>query len=671
MSSILVLDDRAIERELLVTVLGYAGHAVVEASTGTQALELARETDPDLIIVDLLMPGMNGPEFVRELRCDQTVGETRVVFCTATYDDVEIRKLAQTLGVSHILVKPCEPGQIISVVNEALGTSGDATPLTVGDEYGREQLRVLNAKLVQKVSELEAVNIEQIKLGEQLRQAERQTAESLTLLQTLQSSAPVGFGFVDRDFRIVQMNETLAAVQGRALDQQVGRTVAEIAPELWPAVEPIYRQVLETGEPIVNVELHRAYPSDPDDVRHLLASYYPVWLADEVIGIGLVVIDVTELRQADDFRSVVMHNIAEGLYVTDAQDRLVFMNPAASSMTGWREADMRGKPVHAAIHHQHADGSPFAEQDCELSKVLSDGRSVKITDDAFVRRDGTIFPFAGSAAPLLNGTSVRGSVVVFRDTTEERAEEIRVQHELDELSWVGHLRDALDDERLVLFSQPIVPIADGAAPSQELLVRMVGRGGEIIAPGRFLPVAEKYGQIWEVDHWVMTQAARLAAAGMHLHANLSAASVGNRELLQQVEQALRKAGADPANVVLEITETALMEDLAAGEAFARGITDIGCGLALDDFGTGYGSLTYLQKLPIRFLKIDIAFVRDLATNAGNQHLVKAIVNIAQGFGQQTIAEGVEDAETLELLREYGVDLAQGFHLGRPQPLALN
>jgi PAS domain S-box-containing protein len=368
-SSILVLDDRAIERELLVTVLGYAGHAVVEASTGTQALELARETEPDLIIVDLLMPGMNGPEFVRELRSDQTVGETRVVFCTATYDDVEIRKLARTLGVSHILVKPCEPAEIISVVNEALGTSGDATPLTVGDEYGREQLRVLNAKLVQKVSELEAVNLEQIKLGEQLRQAERQTAESLTLLQTLQSSAPVGFGFVDRDFRIVQMNETLAAVQGLALDQQIGRTVAEIAPELWPAVEPIYRQVLETGEPIVNV-----------------------------------------------------------------------------------------------------------------------------------------------------------------------------------------------------------------------------------------PVAEKY----EVDQWVLTQAARLAAAGTHLHANLSAASVGNRELLQRVEQVLHEAGADPANLVLEITETALMEDLAAGEAFARGITDIGCGLALDDFGTGYGSLTYLQKLPIRFLKIDIA-----------------------------------------------------------------
>jgi EAL domain-containing protein (putative c-di-GMP-specific phosphodiesterase class I) len=256
------------------------------------------------------------------------------------------------------------------------------------------------------------------------------------------------------------------------------------------------------------------------------------------------------------------------------------------------------------------------------------------------------------------------------DTTEEHAEEIRVQSELDELSWVGRLRDALDEDRLVLFSQPIVALTAAALPSQELLVRMAGRGGEIIAPGSFLPVAEKYGQIREVDQWVITQAARLAATGAQLCANLSATSIGNRDLLQRVERALHEAGADPANVVFEITETALMEDLAAGEAFARGITEIGCGLALDDFGTGYGSLTYLQKLPLRLLKIDIAFVRDLPTNTANQHLVKAIVNIASGFDLQTVAEGVEDAETLELLREYGVDLAQGYHLGRPEPLAL-
>ncbi|HWK17785.1 MAG TPA: EAL domain-containing protein, partial [Solirubrobacteraceae bacterium] len=126
--------------------------------------------------------------------------------------------------------------------------------------------------------------------------------------------------------------------------------------------------------------------------------------------------------------------------------------------------------------------------------------------------------------------------------------------------------------------------------------------------------------------------------------------------------------ADPARVIFELTETALMDDIDAGERFTRGLNALGCAVALDDFGTGFGSFTYLQRLPVRYLKIDIEFVRDLTTKAASRHLVTAIVNLAKGFEQETIAEGVEDAQTLELLRDFGVDYAQGFHLGRPTAL---
>jgi hypothetical protein len=115
-------------------------------------------------------------------------------------------------------------------------------------------------------------------------------------------------------------------------------------------------------------------------------------------------------------------------------------------------------------------------------------------------------------------------------------------------------------------------------------------------------------------------------------------------------------------------ETALMGNIEAGEVLARGLSTIGCQLALDDFGTGFGSFTYLKRLPFTYLKVDVDFVRDLATNQDNQHLVRAIVGLARDFGYQTIAEGVEDAETLALVKEYGVNFAQGFHLGRPTPI---
>jgi EAL domain-containing protein (putative c-di-GMP-specific phosphodiesterase class I) len=197
---------------------------------------------------------------------------------------------------------------------------------------------------------------------------------------------------------------------------------------------------------------------------------------------------------------------------------------------------------------------------------------------------------------------------------------------------------------------------------------MRGQGGEIIAPGSFLPVAEKYGQIGEIDRWVIGEAVRLAAGGLRVEANLSAASIGNLDLLSLIERQLRAADADPSNLIFEITETAVMEDVEAGTAFAHGLAGIGCQLALDDFGTGFGSFTYLKTVPVTYLKIDVDFVRDLGSNPANQHLVRAIVGLADGFGYKTIAEGVEDAETLALLTDYGVDFAQGFYLGRPAPI---
>jgi EAL domain-containing protein (putative c-di-GMP-specific phosphodiesterase class I) len=197
---------------------------------------------------------------------------------------------------------------------------------------------------------------------------------------------------------------------------------------------------------------------------------------------------------------------------------------------------------------------------------------------------------------------------------------------------------------------------------------MIGRDNEVILPGSFLPVAEKYGLIGEIDRWVITQATRLAASGRRvIEANLSASSIASSDLLSFIEQQVREAHADPANLVFEITETALMHDIAAGETFARGLAALGCGLALDDFGTGYGSFTYLKMLPITHLKIDIEFVRDLVTHPDNLHVVKAIVSLARAFGLETIAEGVEDDHVLSLLRAEGVDFAQGFHLGRPAP----
>jgi PAS domain S-box-containing protein len=652
MTLVLVVDDRATDRELLRIVLTSEGYEIEEAATGQEALEKVRARAPDLIVADILMPTMDGYEMVRELRSEPAGAQIPVIFCTATYGQEEVRRLAEACGVSHILVKPAEPREIIDAVAEALHAGrAAATPLP-SEEFHREHLRVLNAKLLEKLEELET--------------AQRQTAESLTLLETLQSASPVGFGFVDRDIRVVRMNDTLAAVSGRPREEMIGRTVAENVPDLWPQLEPIYRQVLDTGEAVVNREISGTPSASPGETRFWLASYFPVPLKDEIIGIGIVVVDITERRRAEAFRSVVMDNMAEGLYVMDGDGRMTFMNAAATAMLGWTSDELHGKAAHAAIHFQRPDGSAFPEAECKIARVPTGGKSIAASDDAFTCKDGTILPVAYSASPLDEG--MPGTVVVFRDVTEERAEHFRVQKELESLTWLGRTRDAIDEGRLVLYSQPIVALKDGE-PSEELLLRMIGRDGEVIPPGSFLPTAEKFGLILDIDRWVVLQAIDMAAGGRRVQANLSADSIGNVELLSVIEQQLLETRADPAHIVFEITETALMRDIDAGQAFAEGVVELGCGIALDDFGTGFGSFTYLKRLPVSYLKIDIEFVRHLRSNHANQHLVKAIVSLAKGFGQETIAEGVEDEDTLRLLCDYGVDFAQGFHIGRPAPIA--
>jgi EAL domain-containing protein (putative c-di-GMP-specific phosphodiesterase class I) len=222
---------------------------------------------------------------------------------------------------------------------------------------------------------------------------------------------------------------------------------------------------------------------------------------------------------------------------------------------------------------------------------------------------------------------------------------------------------------LVLHAPPIIDVPSRKVAMHELLIRMVDRDGTIIAPGRFLPAAEQFGLIKEIDRWVFAQAVTLAARGLKVHFNVSGKSLGSRELISELVDALRQTGADPALLVCEITETALAHDEAVAEAFVHELSELGCEIALDDFGMGYGGFAYLKRLPLTALKIDIEFVRDLVENPQNQHVVKAIVTLAQGFGRQTVAEGVENQATLQLLEDYGVDFGQGYAIGRPVPVA--
>jgi diguanylate cyclase (GGDEF)-like protein len=251
--------------------------------------------------------------------------------------------------------------------------------------------------------------------------------------------------------------------------------------------------------------------------------------------------------------------------------------------------------------------------------------------------------------------------VVLRTPAEGEGDR-RARH----ISWERRIRRALDGDGLVLHAQPILELASGATAAYELLLRLQDEEGSAF-PNAFLGAAERRGLIHEIDRWVSARAIDLIAShGVRLEVNLSARSVGDRELLSLISQRLASTGIDPSLLVFEITETAAIHNMDEARRFAETLTALGCGFALDDFGVGFGSFSYLKHLPADYLKIDGDFIRSPRSRT-DELVVESIVHVARGLGKQTIAEWVGDEETVSLLRGYGVDFAQGFYTGRPFP----
>jgi diguanylate cyclase (GGDEF)-like protein len=238
----------------------------------------------------------------------------------------------------------------------------------------------------------------------------------------------------------------------------------------------------------------------------------------------------------------------------------------------------------------------------------------------------------------------------------------------------ARIRDALTHDRLSLHSQPIRSLASGGIERYELLLRMTGENGELLEAASFIEAAERSGMVQELDRWVVAKALELLGKReregdpISLHVNLSGASLADLSVLEYIERKLDEGDADPSRCTFEITATARVDDYARAGGFADRLSEFGCQVAIDDYGSGFGPFHYLKLLPFDLIKIDGAFVRDMPRNDADQLTVQAIVQIARGLGKTTIAEYVQDDATTQMLREFGVDMAQGFHLGKPVAL---
>ncbi|NDL70746.1 bifunctional diguanylate cyclase/phosphodiesterase [Vreelandella alkaliphila] len=241
--------------------------------------------------------------------------------------------------------------------------------------------------------------------------------------------------------------------------------------------------------------------------------------------------------------------------------------------------------------------------------------------------------------------------------------------------WVERLHKALENDEFELWAQPIVRLKDRDIKHYEVLLRMRNDDGSLVPPAQFIPVAEQSGLIVQVDRWVIRHSLEVLTAlqkkGMSLAVNLSGQSLHDLSLKQYLANQLKISGADPYHLILEVTETAAITDFTTARNVLQAVRELGCRTALDDFGIGFSSFHYLSQLPVDYIKIDGSFIRSLLIDADSHTLVKAIADIANGFGKQTIAEFVDQEALVPVLLSYGIQYGQGFHLGKPEKIRLH
>ncbi|MDQ7074567.1 MAG: EAL domain-containing protein [Gammaproteobacteria bacterium] len=251
-------------------------------------------------------------------------------------------------------------------------------------------------------------------------------------------------------------------------------------------------------------------------------------------------------------------------------------------------------------------------------------------------------------------------------------EQVR-EHLHERILWKERIEMAIKHERFVLYYQPILNIQSNTISHYEALIRMIGDEGEIIPPISFIPIAEQNGLISLIDRYVLERAIRqqvtLSDEGeeVTIAINLSGRAFEDSGLLAFIKKQIFDSGADPKRLIFEITETEAVADMASARVLMGALKKLGCQFALDDFGVGFASFTYLKELPVDYVKIDGSFIRDLPEKRDNQIFVKALSDVARGFGKKTVAEFVDSEETIRLLHLFHVDYAQGYYVGKPRP----
>jgi diguanylate cyclase (GGDEF)-like protein/PAS domain S-box-containing protein len=682
----LVVDDEPLTRMLLREALEQSGHDVCEAEHGGQALERFAERRPDIVLMDLIMPGMDG--FTACSRLRGMMGGSRVPILVMTgLDDAESIAKAYEEGATDFITKPLNPVIVSHRVRYLLRGSHTLDALI------KSEARLGLAQRIAKIGNWEWCP------------GTNQFTASAELCRLMGIRSQNFAGTFDAFIQFVHADDR------NRVDEALKRILSKRIP-----CDIDYRLVLPNGADfIVNLQAEAAF----DDQMKALS----------IVGIAQ---DITDRKQSE--REI--HRLAYFDSLTGLPNRVLFKDRVEQALLHARRyrttlallfLDLdRFKVINDTLGHnigdlllksvadrlaesvRHSDSvsrSVDQEENHSLARLGGDEFTVLLTNLCDIQNAGMVarrivevmaMPFSIEGREIYVTVSVGIAIFpVDGDSVDVllKNADTAMYHAKDEgrnnfqfysstlnaaaserLVLEGELRHAVDREEFVVYYQPKVDLRTGGIIGAEALVRWQHPQRGLMSPWEFLPAAVDTGLIRAIDEWVLRTACRHNQAWQQrgkmpvsISVNVSNSLFHGNTLLSVVGEALSQTGLTPACLELELTESIAMRNVEASILMLTALKTMGVQLSIDDFGTGYSSLSYLQRLPLNIVKIDQSFIKEILTRTHPAPIVRAIIAMAHSLDLLVLAEGVEQEAQRTILLEQGCDQAQGYLFGQPMP----
>jgi len=701
---ILIVDDVHENVHALMNVLRDE-YAILAATSGDKALELARrESPPDLILLDIKMPGMDGYSVLSALKINPVTAEIPVIFVTALAEAAdEARGLA--LGVADYITKPVNPDLLKTRIRNQLELRRHRRHPVTFDIAAHSDPDYKPALLV----------VDDV--PENIHELITALKNDYRILVANNGSRALEIVQGDNPPDLVLLDIVMPEMDGYEVCRRIKATPAG------NRIPVIFVTVVDTIENKVRgFELGAAdyitKPFDIDEVharirthlelarlRHFLEDLVAqrtamLQVSEEKYRILTYRDPLTNLPNRVLFTEMLAHaliyaerNNAEFALLFVDLDRFATINESLGHNLGDQVLIEAGRRLQELLPERDAIAR-IGSDEFNIIVMLDDDIAVDLLAQRMI--DALAEPFLVGGRRIYVGASIgiamypadgrdaqtlqsNADAALHRAKMQGRgvlrffSPEMSVRA-LERVTLEAELRHALERQQLLLHYQPQVDLLSGEIVGFEALVRWQHPERGMVPPDSFIPLAEDSGLVIPLGDWVLGEACRQfqswSTAGLAprlMAVNVSAVQLSHGHLVQSVRMALAASGMPPAQLELEITESFLMLDRDRSFQSLRELKALGVRLSIDDFGTGYSSLSYLQQLEVHKLKIDISFVHDMTSNSGNASIVKAIIVLGHSLGLEVIAEGVEELGQARYLRSLQCDVAQGYLISRPLP----